>query len=94
MTPDQKMDRLERLAQRLAEPDLPSMRESRKQTEKLILLLEMQRKGAACANPETDNQIEKLKWQVEVQARHEARLAKRAEAKRQQPGSNSNENGT
>lgn len=83
MTPDEKMDRLERLAQRLAEPDLLAMRESRKGTEKLILLLEMQRKREACANPETEKQIEKLKWQVKVQARHEVRLAKRAEAKMQ-----------
>ena len=91
---EQKMDRLERMAERLAEPDLRAMRESRKGTEKLILLLEMQRSNDACANHERDKQIEKLKWQVEVQARHEARLAKRAEAKRQQAGLNTDESDT
>ena len=92
--PAQKRDRLDRLAERLAEPDLRAMRESRKGTEKLILLLEMQRSNDAAANPERDKQIEKLKWQVEVQARHEARLAKRAEAKREQSGANTKEKST
>jgi hypothetical protein len=91
MTQDQKMDRVERIAVLLAEPDLRALRETRKQTEKLILLLERQRNSESRANPETDKQIEKLRRQVEVQARNEARLAKRAEAKKQQIAANTNE---
>jgi len=92
MTSDQNWDRLERMARRLAEPDLRGMRESRKGTEKVILLLEMQRNSEGLANPERDKQIEKLKWHVSVQARYEARLAKRAEAMRQLADLNTSEN--
>lgn len=75
---------MERIARLLAEPDLRALRESRKQNEKLILLLEKQRNSERCGNPETDKQIEKLRRQVEIQARNEARLAKRAAAQKEQ----------
>ena len=92
MTPEQKMDRVERIAKLLSEPDLRSVREWRKQTEKLILLLEEQKNNDRLrANAEADKQIEKLKRQLKVHARNEAALAKQAESQKQQADPDAND---
>ena len=92
MTSDQKMDRVERMARLLCEPDLRSVRVWRQQTEKLILLLERQKKNdGPVANPETDKQIEKLKRQLRVHVRNEATLTKASELEKRQPDSDSSE---
>jgi hypothetical protein len=45
MTPEQRLDRLERIARLLAQPDLRAEEQSRKQFEKLRLMVEEQRKN-------------------------------------------------
>ena len=81
MTPEQRLDRIERLARQLCEPDLDDLRQERMQTEKFILLLEMQRKndGLSSTSPQSDKLIDKLKRQLAACIRKERRLAKRAQ---------------
>jgi hypothetical protein len=92
MTHNQTMERVERMAKLLSEPDLRAVRESRKQTEKLILMLELQKNNSGLrVNPEIDKQIAKLKRQLSVHARNEAALANRAKSQRQQSNPVANE---
>ena len=82
--PKQKSDSLDRLVRLLSEPDLEGIRQSRACDEKLLLLFEKRRGPEQVADPETEQQIAKLKHRLKVQARYEARLLKRAEALRRQ----------
>jgi hypothetical protein len=92
MTPDQEMERVERIAKLLSEPDLRSVRESRQQTERLILLFEKQKSTDRLrVNPEADHHIQKLNRQLKVYKRNEALLIKRAELRKQQADRDKNE---
>jgi hypothetical protein len=63
---------------------LEGIRQSRASDEKLLLLFEKRREREQVADPDTDEQITKLKHRLKVKARYLARLEKRAEALRRQ----------
>ena len=94
MTPDQEMDRVERIARLLSKPDLRARAESRKQLQKLKLLLEAQkerRETGLCASPESAKQAEKLKLLMELGRKNEGAMAKRSESQKQQADPDTNE---
>jgi len=84
VNPKQKSDSLDRLVRRLSEPNLEGIRQSRATDEKLLLLFEKRREREQVADPDTEEQIAKLKHQMKVKGRYLARLEKRAEALRRQ----------
>ena len=84
MHSEERPDLLDRLIEKLSNPDLGEIRKSREGYEKFLLLFERRREREGGADPETETQIERLKHKLGVLTRYEARLVRRAEALRRQ----------